>query len=122
MGQKLTLTIDPGQVIAVTLSGFAEGISVSPVTNDTLVSERAAALAREEVLMRVYHMGTKPTVGLSYDDRLFKRIRCSSHTAYSYLKLSGKRGGIRHTRVGSKYLITEQAVREWLGDMPATQR
>lgn len=70
--------------------------------------------------MRVYHMGAKPTLGLSYDDRLVKRIKCSSHTAYSYLNLLTKRGGIRHTRVGSKYLVTEQAVREWLGDKPVS--
>jgi hypothetical protein len=120
--QKFTLTIDPGQVIAVTLSGFAEGVSVSPVTNDTLISERAAAMAREEILMRVYHMGSKPTPGIGYDDRLVVRLKCSSGTVYRYLDLPIKRGGLRHARMGSKYLVIEQAIRECLGDIPTTQR
>jgi excisionase family DNA binding protein len=118
MEQKLTLTIDPGQVIAVTLSGFAEGINVSPAASHTLPAERIAAIVREEILMRVYHMGSKATPDIGYDDRLAVRLKCSARTLYRYLDTPVKRGGLRHSRMGSKYLVTEQAIREWLGDMP----
>jgi hypothetical protein len=122
MEQKLTLTIDPGQVIAVTLSGFVEDVSVSQASNDMLLAERIAAIVREEMLMRVYHMGNKPTPGIGYDDRLSIRLKCSPRTVYRYLDLPVKRGGLRHARMGSKYLVTEQAIREWFGDTPITQR
>lgn len=116
MEATVNLTIATGQIIAVTLSGLAEAKMLGMI-----VAERSAALAEQEALMRTYHLGSKPTQGLSYDDRLTTRIKCSATTAYGYLNLPQKRGGLRHARIGKKYLITEQAVREWLGDRPATR-
>jgi hypothetical protein len=82
--------------------------------------EEAAGRERERLLLRTYHMGTKPTLGLEYDDRLYIRLNCCASTAYAYLDLyQTDPAGLRHTRAGKKYLITEQAVREWLGDLKA---
>jgi hypothetical protein len=83
--------------------------------------EEAAGRERERLLLRTYHMGTKPTLGLDYDDRLTTRLNCCSSTAYAYLGLyQTDPAGLRHTRAGKKYLISEQAVREWLGDFKAS--
>ena len=70
-----------------------------------------------EIENRTYHMGSKPTLGLGYDDRLTTRLGCCASVAYDYLGLT--RGGIRHTRLGKKYHITERAVREFEGDVKA---
>jgi hypothetical protein len=87
-----------------------------------IAAERSAALVQQEVFIRTYHMGCKPTSGINYDDRLTARLKCSATTAYKYLELPVKRGGLRHARLGKKYLVTEQAVRDWLGDLPDTRR
>jgi hypothetical protein len=71
------------------------------------------------ILQRLYHMGAKPTPGKDYDDRLPARLELCPATVYKYLKLPILRGGIRHRRVGKKYQITERAVQEWYGDLPA---
>jgi hypothetical protein len=77
---------------------------------------KAAGRARAEAEQRTYHMGTKPTLGKGYDDRLTVRLGCSPTTAYTYLGLPEHRGGIRHRRLGKKYHVTERAIREWEGD------
>jgi hypothetical protein len=69
-----------------------------------------------EIEQRTYHIGTKPTLGKNYDDRLTVRLGCSPTTAYTYLGLPEHRGGIRHRRLGKKYHVTERAIREWEGD------
>jgi hypothetical protein len=79
----------------------------------------AAAKAEAEVTTRTYHMGSKQTLGLDYDDRLTTRLKCSLSTAYAYLELAVHQGGLRHARLGKKYLVTELAVREFLGDIKA---
>jgi hypothetical protein len=117
MEATLTLTIAPGQTIAVTLSESTEAKVLGMIA-----TEHSTALAEQEVLTRTYHVSAKPTQGLNYDDRLTTRIKCGANMAYAYLSLSEKEGGLRHFRIGKKYLVTEQAVREWLGDRPATRR
>jgi hypothetical protein len=86
-----------------------------------LAARKAAAEGSRlaEIANRIYHMGTKPTPGLDYDDRLTTRLGCSSSTAYIYLALAEHRGGIRHRRLGKKYHVTERAVRDWEGDSKA---
>jgi hypothetical protein len=64
-----------------------------------------AALAR-----RTYHMGTTPNQDRDYDDRLTTRLGCCATTCYTYLGLPIHRGGLRHSRLGKKYHITEQDV------------
>ena len=87
-----------------------------------LKARKAEAEGREQarILRRMYHMGSKPTLGLDYDDRLPVRLGCCAATAYAYLDLyQHDAAGLRHTRAGKKYLISEQAVQEWLGDLKA---
>jgi hypothetical protein len=90
--------------------------AVAPATNPQIYEAEAAGRARAEAEQRTYHMGTKPTLGLDYDDRLTARLKCSLTTAYTYLGLPEHRGGIRHRRFGKKYHVTERAIREWEGD------
>jgi hypothetical protein len=72
-----------------------------------------------------YHLGSEPTPGRGYDDRLTVRIGQSRSTLLEALGLweefGGRRGGLRHTRGGSKYWVTESACREYLGDSVIAQ-
>ncbi|UOQ53088.1 hypothetical protein [Hymenobacter cellulosivorans] len=78
----------------------------------------ARAQADAEVLNRRYIQSPKQTQGLNYDDRLHIRLGCGKTKAYELLNAytNGEEGGLRHVRVGNKYIVTEQAVREWFGD------
>lgn len=111
MTPALSLTLATGQIVAVTLSDPAQ---VRLLADLAVGLGQAQAFA--EVANRTYHMGTKPTDGLAYDDRLTARLKCCATTAYAYLELPVARGGLRHARLGKKYLVTERAVREFLGD------
>lgn len=70
-----------------------------------------------------YHLGTEPTPGRGYDDRLTVRMGLSRSTLMAELELwrshAGKLGGLRHSLGGKKYWVSEQACREWLGDAKA---
>jgi hypothetical protein len=104
------------------LNGVAELRLTQPREAEVLQTAAlryADRLADAALATRTYHMGTKPTPGLGYDDRLTTRIKCCATSCYAYLELPVHRGGLRHQRIGKKYLITEQAVREWLGDAEA---
>ncbi|MGI4862398.1 MAG: hypothetical protein ACRYFZ_00630 [Janthinobacterium lividum] len=72
---------------------------------------------------RTYHLGTEPTGGRGYDDRLTVRLGLSRSTIMAELTLwreyGGKRGGLRHMLGGTKYWVSEQACREWMGDRKA---
>jgi hypothetical protein len=75
----------------------------------------AAAKWEAEIANRSYHMGRTPTPGRGYDDRLTARLGLSTTTCYEYIKLDPKRGGLVARQVGSKWLITEEAVRAFEG-------
>ena len=75
----------------------------------------ADRLAEAELGNRTYHMGTKPTPGRFYDDRLTARLGLSATTCYEYLRLDPKRGGLVGRQIGTKWLITEEAVRDFEG-------
>jgi len=75
----------------------------------------ADRLAAAELANRTYHMGTKPTPGRGYDDRLTARTGLSASTCYEYLRLDPKRGGLAGRQVGAKWLVTEEAVRAFEG-------
>ncbi|MGI4735546.1 MAG: hypothetical protein ACRYG7_10245 [Janthinobacterium lividum] len=89
------------------------------VTDRQLLIDIAAAQAqakqRAEIENRTYHLGTKATAGLDYDDRLTMRLKCCAKTAYLYLNLPAKKGGLHHRRLGAKYHVTERAVRDFEG-------
>jgi hypothetical protein len=112
----LQLTLVTGQILAVTLQ-------LHTITDRKLLLDIAAAQAegtqRAEIENRTYHIGTKSTPGLGYDDRLTMRLKCCAATAYIYLALTAQSGGLRHTRLGKKYYITERAVHDWEGDSKA---
>jgi hypothetical protein len=118
MDSSLTLTLASGQVLAVTLSGFAEAQVLARIA-----AERAGLLVAAEIETRTYHLGTRPTPDRGYDDRLTVRLGPSRSTLLDALALwaefRGKRGGLPHIRAGNKYWVSELACREWLGDLAA---
>ena len=109
----LTLTLATGQVLAVALN-------LNTIADQRLLTSIAFEQARgahaAEIENRTYHLGTKPTAGLDYDDRLTARLKCCSKTAYSYLELPVTRGGLAHRRLGKKYHVTERDVRRFEGE------
>jgi hypothetical protein len=111
----LTLNLTTGQVLNVSMSEPAHLRMLTAVA-----VEKAKVKEEQDALARVYHTGSKRRPGLDYDDRLSERTGLSVKTLHAYLSIPVAEGGIRHTRAGSKYIVTEQAVREWLGDRKPT--
>ena len=107
----LTLTMASDQVVAVHMS---EPEHLRVLTEMAVAEKRLEVLAT--LLTRTYHLGTQPTPGLGYDDRLTTRLKCCHTMAYNYLSLSVAEGGLRHRRLGKKYIVTEEAVRDFFGD------
>ncbi|MDO7877349.1 hypothetical protein Q5H93_21570 [Hymenobacter sp. ASUV-10] len=73
----------------------------------------ADSRAAAEVANRTYHMGGTPTPERGYDDRLTTRLGQCATTCYKYLGLFPAPGGLRHARLGKKYHVTEQDVRDF---------
>ena len=79
-----------------------------------------------DLLTRTYHLGQEPTGGehfadvlaggRGYDDRLTARTGFGASKLRQALKKPANRGGLRHCLNGSKYVVTELAVREWMDD------
>ena len=88
----------------------------------TMLEIQAKAQAEAEVATRTYVQSPKQSPDKKYDDRLHIRLNCGKTKAYELLAAyaAGEEGGLRHVRVGAKYIVTEQAVREWFGDQLAT--
>jgi len=116
MNAVLSFTLPTEQIVAVNLN-LRDPKAAHLL--ERLAGATGEGQRRAEIEQRTYHMGSKPTLGLDYDDRLTARLGCCASVAYDYLSMEHKRGGIRHTRLGKKYHITERAVREWEGDMKA---
>lgn len=118
MDSVLTLALDSGQVLNVTLSSHAEAQVLG-----LIAAERGALLAAAEIEARTYHLGKIPTPGRGYDDRLTIRLGPGLTMLRALLKqwqqFGGKRGGLAHTMCGRKYWISEQACREWMNDKPS---
>jgi len=108
---SLTLTLASDQVVAVHLS---ESEQLSILTAMAVAQKRLEVFA--DLLTRTYHLGTQSTPGLGYDDRLTTRLKCGHNMAYNYLSLPVAEGGLRHRRLGKKYIVTEEAVRDFFGD------
>ena len=103
----LTLTLATGQILAVALSGAAETQVLAAVA-----AAYAAAQAAAEMLTRTYRLGSEPTPGLPYNDLLSVRAKCSDTKLREALKRPIARGGLRHQLNGTRYVVTELAVRE----------
>ncbi|MBF9140808.1 hypothetical protein [Hymenobacter properus] len=73
-----------------------------------------------QVLARTYHLGTVPTPGRGYDDRLTTRTGLGKTKLRELLDLGPIRGGLRRVRAGDKWLVTEAAVREFFGEPAPT--
>lgn len=86
----------------------------------TMLEIQAKAQAEVEVSTRTYVQSPRQSQEKRYDDRLHIRLGCGKTKAYELLKAyeEGKEGGLRHQRIGNKYIVTEQAVREYFGDAP----
>lgn len=84
----------------------------------TMLEIHAKAQAEAEVTTRTYVQSPKQSQEKKYDDRLHVRLGCGKTKAYELLKAyeEGKEGGLRHVRIGNKYIVTEQAVLEFFGD------
>ncbi|MDO7846453.1 hypothetical protein Q5H92_08800 [Hymenobacter sp. M29] len=108
----LTLQIAPGQNLAVMLSDPAQAEVMAQAAG-----QFASEKAKQQELSRAYHMGANITQGCDYDDRLTVRLKMSADTLYRYLSLPVKDGGLRHRRNGNKYVVSEIACREFMGDM-----
>ena len=107
----LTLKLNTGQIVAVTLSEPAE-IKLLAL----IAAQHLSAMAIKDVSARTYHLGAKPSEGRGYDDRLTIRTGLGSTKLRELLVLGPVKGGLRHRRAGDKYIVSEAAVREWFGD------
>lgn len=117
---SLTVQLFPAQVAAV-----ASYLLANPEQAHAygLAPAEAGAPLADNPETRTYHLGTEPTPGRGYDDRLTVRIGLSRSSIMEELALwreyAGKRGGLRHSLSGKKYWVSEQACREWYGDAKA---
>jgi hypothetical protein len=110
----LTFQLAANQIIAVHLSDPA-----AQLTCENLAKYQLKIDTEQAELRKTYLLCKEPTVGRGYDDRLTVRLGLSRSTILRELELyrtgGGKHGGLRFTWSG-KYIVSEQACREWLGD------
>lgn len=118
MSPTLSFTLATDQVLHVHMSEPQERL-----TYEALAKHQLALNKEAELLGRTYHLGTGPTPGRGYDDRLTVRLGLCRSTLLVELHLwrdfAGRRGGLRHISAGKKYLVSELAVREYLNDLKA---
>jgi hypothetical protein len=79
---------------------------------------RVAAEVDHDRLARTYHLGTEPTPGRGYDDRLKMRLGCGDDMARDLITS----GRIQHQYLGNRYSVCEQAVRDFYATLPPTSR
>ena len=114
----INLPLVPSQLAAVA-GYFLANPEVAQVYGLTSADEVLPASASGDALCCRYHLMPEPTPGLAYDDRLPSRLCCSSDKAYEYVNIPPADGGLRCKRIGKRIVVTEQAVREFLGDKAA---
>jgi hypothetical protein len=109
----LTLTLATQQVLHVHMSDPQERMTYEALAKHQLSLDKEAA-----ELAKTYHLGTEPTPGRGYDDRLTVRLGPSRPTLIAAMELwqqfGGKRGGLDHFMGGKKYWVTEEACRDWM--------
>jgi len=120
----LSLTIAPQQVLHVQVSEPADRQTIEALAKYRIQLEHEAACRRQELeveadrLARTYHLGSEPTPGRGFDDRLTIRTGRGRSTLMNDLALwtefAGRRGGLPHTRSGSKYWVSEPDCREYV--------
>jgi hypothetical protein len=99
--------------MAVHLSEYAE----TRVIGEMAMHRQQVELELAE-LRKTYHLGTRLTPGRGYDDRLTMRTGLCRATLMLAIEQwragGGKRGGLQHICGGKKYIVTEEACRNWL--------
>jgi hypothetical protein len=130
MEPTLSLTLANQQVLHVQVSEPTDRQTIETLAKYRLHLEYELALRRQELevaadrLARTYHLGTKPTPGRGYDDRLTIRLGRSRSALMAELALweefAGRRGGLPHTRSGSKYWVSEPDCQEYANAKKAT--
>jgi hypothetical protein len=120
----LSLTIAPQQVLHVAVSEPSDRLTIENLAKYRMQLEFELARHKQELdveadrLTRTYHLGTEPTPGRGFDDRLTIRTGRSRsalmHDLGLWTEFAGRRGGLPHTRSGSKYWVSESDCREYL--------
>lgn len=124
LAPTLSLTFATQQVLHVQVSEPTDRQTIETLAKYRLQLDYELALRRQELeiaadrLARTYHLGATPTPGRGYDDRLTTRTGRSRSTLMDELALweefAGRRGGLPHTRSGSKYWVSEPDCREYV--------
>jgi len=128
----LTLALAGSQALHVHLSEPADRLTIENLAKHQALLEFEKYKYQQYLvfeageLSKTYHLGSKPTRNRGYDDRITVRLGLSRTTIFKLLIIwqehAGRRGGLRHKCAGKKYIITESACREWLGDVKAPGR
>jgi len=112
-----TITLLPAQVAAVA-SFLLENPAVARAYG--LAPAEAGAPLADRPETRTYHLGTAPTPGRGYDDRLTMRLGPSRTKLMEELSLwtqfGGRRGGLPHKRVGTSYWVSETDCRAYISN------
>ena len=112
-----TLALLPTQVAAVA-SFFLENPILARAYG--LAPAEVGAPLPDSPETRTYHLGTTPTPGRGYDDRLTVRLGPSRSKLMEELALwtqfGGKRGGLPHKRVGTSYWVSEADCRAYISN------
>ena len=110
----MQLTVLPGGTFALQLSAPQEARII-----EVAAAAKAKADADANILARTYHLGPEPTRGRGYDDRLVNRTGYSRSTLLSLLHHGVGRKSEFGVLVGicaaNKWIVSEAAVRAWLG-------
>jgi hypothetical protein len=119
-----SLTFATQQILHVQVSEPTDVESIERLLMHRQQLEYELARQRQQLemeaaeLRKTYHLGTEPTPGRGYDDRLTMRTGRSRSTLMDELALweefAGRRGGLPHTRSGSKYWVSEPDCREYV--------
>ncbi|MGY2133626.1 hypothetical protein ACW9KT_15460 [Hymenobacter sp. HD11105] len=94
------VTFLPDGTVALKLSDPQEAKVIAAAA-----AQRAKEDAEQAALSQVYTL-----------EELEGRMKMGRTSLLKYLNLAECNGGIRHRKAGSKYLVTEQAIRDWFGD------
>lgn len=109
----------PAPFLTLQVGGTAQGAMPDWVTIIEIQARaKAEADAAEEIKNRRYTMGTTPTPGLGYDDRLYVRLGCCKRTAYDLLEAKI----IESAKLKARYVVTEEWVRDYYNKARAMKK
>ncbi|MBC6606958.1 hypothetical protein H8B13_09025 [Hymenobacter sp. BT188] len=97
----MQLTVLPGGTFTIQLSAPQEARVIAEVA-----ALRAKEEAEQAAKSKVYTL-----------EELQDRMKMGRTSLLKYLNTPEGSGGIRHRKAGAKYLVSEQAIRDWFGDI-----